>query len=112
MSEKLSGRIVFANQYLCNSEFIRLDIATEVSERFDCEFIRPRNFMTFSVIIICISDRINLESCIKINYRRFVVYVHPKSANSSQVFNETSAMITNVRGKSCRKSRKNHPLIF
>ena len=56
--EKLSGRIVVANQYLCNSELIRLDIATEVSERFDCEFIRPRNFM----IIICIPDRINLES--------------------------------------------------
>ena len=63
VSEKLSGRIVVANQ--CNSELIRLDIATEVSERFDCEFIRFRNFMisghSFSVIIICISDRINLE---------------------------------------------------
>ena len=43
MSEKLSGRIAVANQ--CNSELIRLDIATEVSERFDCGFICPRNFM-------------------------------------------------------------------
>ena len=45
VSQKLSGRIIVANRYLCNSELIRLDIATEVSERFDCEFIRLRNFM-------------------------------------------------------------------
>ena len=38
-------KIVLANQYLCNSELIRLDIAKELSERFDCEFIPPRNFM-------------------------------------------------------------------
>ena len=75
---------------------------TEVSKRFDCGFIRPRNFMIFSVIIICISHRTNLESYTI----RFVVFVHLKSANSSQ------AMITNFRDKNCRKSRKNHPLIF
>ena len=64
MSEKLSGRIVVANQ--CNSELIRLDIATEVSERFDCEFIRQLEtdfpVIVFSVIIICISDRILLST--------------------------------------------------
>ena len=43
VSEKLSRRIVVANQ--CNYELIQLDIVTEVSERFDCEFIRFRNFM-------------------------------------------------------------------
>ena len=38
--EKLSGGIFVANQYLCNSEIIVLNIATEGSKRFECQFIR------------------------------------------------------------------------
>ena len=61
---KLSCGIYVANQYLCNSDLIQSDIATEVRESFDCEFIRSRNFMisrSFSVNIISISDGINLS---------------------------------------------------